>query len=152
MLSTVPVVSMTFNVVTDTKATTSAFVVDLYADVLFRNAGPRAMRSLEKQLMSGRMTAGGAFASLVASPEFAAKVAPVLSMYEGYLGRPADAQGLRSWIGRERGAARWRRSPRALRDHPSSSPQTATCWQKAIAALSASFTRNCSTAPQTRAA
>ena len=47
VLSTVPVVSMTFNVVTDTKATTSAFVVDLYADVLFRNAGPRAMRSLK---------------------------------------------------------------------------------------------------------
>ncbi len=45
------------------------------------------------------------------------------------------------------GAARWRRSPRASRDHPSSSPQTATYWQKAIAALSASFTRNCSTAP-----
>jgi len=50
VLSTVPVVSMTYNVVTDTKATTNAFVVDLYAGVLFRNAGPRAMRSLDQQL------------------------------------------------------------------------------------------------------
>ena len=101
VLSTVPVVSMTYNVVTDTKATTNAFVVDLYAGVLFRNAGPGAMRSLDKQLRSGRMNAGGDFASLVASPEFTAKVAPVLSMYEGYLGRPADAQGLRllDWAG-----------------------------------------------------
>src|SRR5262249_32925759 len=49
-----------------------------------------------------RITAGGAFASLLASPEFTAKVAPVLSMYEAYLGRPADIQGLRSWIQQER--------------------------------------------------
>jgi acid phosphatase len=102
VLSTVPVVSMTYNVVTDTPATTNAFVVDLYGDVLFRDPDSQGLALWSDRLNTRQVTAGGAFAAFVTSPEFSANEAPVLSMYEAYLGRPAAAPELRFWIQQER--------------------------------------------------
>jgi phospholipase C len=95
--SAAPVVSLTYNNVTITPAVTRAFVTDLYGDVLFRLPDAQGLNSWTNQLNSGALTGGGAFAGVAGSPEFAANVDPLLTLYEAYLNRPADASGLRSW-------------------------------------------------------
>src|SRR5436190_22629437 len=91
-----PVVNLTYNDVTITPAIANAYAVDLYGDVLFRAPDAAGLASWDQQMASG-LSGAAVFAAFVESDEFAAVVAPLLNMYEGYLSRPADTAGIGNW-------------------------------------------------------
>jgi hypothetical protein len=95
-------VTLAYNDVTAAPAVTKAFLTDLYEDTLFRSPDPSELTSVSSDLASGKLTAGAIFANLVGSSEFGNLVNPVLTMYQAYLGRPADLGGFSSWVKLER--------------------------------------------------
>lgn len=99
--SATPVPTLAFTNVSATPSVTNGFIVDLYNDVLFRNPGADSLPIINA-LNGKQLSGGGAFASLIQSPEFQAVVEPILNLYQGYLGRPADAAGLNGWARNER--------------------------------------------------
>jgi hypothetical protein len=94
--------TLAYNDVAATPLVAKAFVTDLYKDSLLRSPDPSAFAALSSDLNSGKLTAGGAFANLVSSTEFKSLVSPVLTMYESYLGRPAELGGVSLWVQLER--------------------------------------------------
>jgi hypothetical protein len=115
--------ALAYNDVAATPVVAKAFLTDLYKDSLFRAPDASELTPLSADLNSGKLTAGGAFADLVSSPEFKSLVSPVLTMYESFLGRPAELGGLSYWV---QLGFRCRRSPRAWPNRLNSSPATAT--------------------------
>jgi acid phosphatase len=90
--------TLAYNDLSTTPVVAKAFLTDLYQDVLFRAPSPRDLAALSSDLTSGKLTPGGAFANLVGSSEFKSFVDPVLTIYQAYLGRPAEMNGLSSWV------------------------------------------------------
>ena len=99
-----PVVSLAFNNVAVTPAVATAFVNDLYQDVLFRGADPGGLAFWTGQLQAQLPGGGGgsAFGGFLASAEFQSIVNPIPTMYQAYLSRPADVAGLAGWVDQER--------------------------------------------------
>jgi phospholipase C len=91
-------VSIAFNNVNATPAVTNAFVNDLYLDVLFHAPDATGYANLTGQLNNSSITGGQAFASLVNSADYQKNVAPVLSLYETFLNRPAEHDGAAFWV------------------------------------------------------
>jgi phospholipase C len=101
--ATVPVVSMKFNDVLATPAITTAFVQDLYLDTLYRAPSASELSAMTTALANKSLTPGGAFASLVNGTEYKNSVLPLQTIYEAYLGRRAEPQGLGGWVNYNRG-------------------------------------------------
>jgi phospholipase C len=94
--------NLAFNNVTASPVTTTAFVNDLYLDVMFRAPTAAELSSMTSSLTSGQLSSGGAFASLTNSAEYKNIIAPILTYYEAYLGRHADYGGINGWTNGER--------------------------------------------------
>ncbi len=90
----VPVVSLQYNNINATPAITNAFVTDLYWDVLFRAPTASELSGTAAALNANTLTGGQAFANLINSSEYQHVVSPVLTLYEVYIGRHADPNGL----------------------------------------------------------
>src|SRR5262245_33969075 len=80
-----PVVSLQYNNVAATPAITTAFVDDLYLDVLYRAPTATELSSMSSALNNHTLTGGAAFGQLINSPEYQNFVSPILTMYEVYL-------------------------------------------------------------------
>ncbi len=95
--------------------TVERFVDQAYLDVFGRPADPAGLT-----YWTGRIEAGASSAALyqelVASPEFAGTVAPIVRLYLSVLDRQPDLPGLRYWIERRRqGASHRGHRPRLSR-------------------------------------
>jgi phospholipase C len=93
----VPLVSLQYNNVNATPAITTAFVNDLYLDVLNRAPTPAELSSVAGALNNNTLTGGGAFSLVVNSPDYRNVVRPIQSIYDGLLNRSPEAAGLGAW-------------------------------------------------------
>jgi phospholipase C len=98
----VPVASLAYSNVNATPTITNAFVNDLYLDGVFRLPTADELNTLAASLNAGKTTGGGAFATVVGSADYKNLVSPVLSLYETYLGRPAELGGAAFWTNAQR--------------------------------------------------
>jgi phospholipase C len=89
----VPLPSLAYNDVTST-TTANAFVNELYHDVLFRAPTSAEQTALASSLTSGKSSQAAAFSSLISSNDYFYLVNPAAMLYQVYLGRPSDSQGL----------------------------------------------------------
>lgn len=94
LTSPVPVASVAYNNVNALPVISNLFASDLVQDMFQRGPDAATVSNLTSQLNKGQINGGQAFASLIASPEFQSQINPLLSMYQVYLGRPADSTGL----------------------------------------------------------
>jgi phospholipase C len=94
----VPMPSLAYNNVNATAATSLYFAIDMYKDALQRDPDLPGLTNITNLLNSGKLDGGGAFAGFVTSPEYLTKISPVVGLYEVYLGRAPDVNGLRSTV------------------------------------------------------
>jgi phospholipase C len=90
----VPLPSLAYNDVSSSATAATAFVNELYHDVLFRAPSSAEQSALVGSLTSGKSSQAAAFSSLISSNDYFYLVNPAATLYQVYLGRPADSQGL----------------------------------------------------------
>ena len=78
------------------------FAMQLYRDVLFREADTAGQQYWQQQIDTGKMTRAQVAASFMASPEFQGGVGEITRLYFGAFDRLPDRDGLAYWMGQQK--------------------------------------------------
>ena len=78
------------------------FAMQLYRDVLFREADTAGLQYWQQQIDTGKMTRAQVAASFMASPEFQGGVGEITRLYFGAFDRLPDRDGLAYWMGQQK--------------------------------------------------
>ena len=78
------------------------FAMQLYRDVLFREADTAGLQYWQQQIDAGKMTRAQVAASFMASPEFQGGVGEITRLYFGAFDRLPDRDGLAYWMGQQK--------------------------------------------------